>query len=78
MGNLFDELRRVFPDVAPKTCRKVGHITRAEAEAQRESILRSPDCKDADALRVYRCTNCNQFHVGHAKEAGNDEGEGRG
>ena len=69
MGNLFDELRRVFPHVEPTTCRKIGHLTRAEAEAQLTSILSSPDCKDADSLRVYRCANCNQFHVGHSKEA---------
>lgn len=78
MGNLFDELRRVFPHVEVQTCRKIGHLTRAEAEAQRDSILRSPDCKDADSLRVYRCANCNQFHVGHAKEAQHEEDQRRG
>lgn len=69
MGNLFEELRRVFPGVAAKTCRKVGHITREAADTQLASIRSSPDCKDADSLRVYRCSNCNQFHVGHSKEA---------
>lgn len=68
MGNLFDELRRVFPHVESKTCRKIGHLTPEAADAQLTSILQSPDCKDAGALRVYRCTNCNQYHVGHAKE----------
>jgi hypothetical protein len=68
MGNLFDELRRVFPHVAAQTCRKTGHLTREAAEAQRTSLLASPDCKDASSLRVYRCPNCNQFHVGHHKE----------
>jgi hypothetical protein len=69
MGNLFDELRRVFPQVEPRTCKKIGHLTRAAAETQLASIVSSPDCIDADALRVYRCANCQQFHVGHSKEA---------
>ncbi len=69
MGNLFEELRKIFPHVESTTCRKIGHLTQAEADAQLASILRSPDCKDAGSLRVYRCANCNQFHVGHSKEA---------
>ena len=69
MGNLFDELRRVFPDAAPATCRKIGHLTMEAAEAQLASIRSSPDCEDGDGLRVYRCTNCSQLHVGHAKDA---------
>lgn len=69
MGNLFDELRRVFPHVEVETCKKVGHLTFEAAEAQLTSLRSSPDCKDGDALRVYRCTRCQQFHVGHAKEA---------
>lgn len=68
MGTLLDELRRLFPHVAPRPCRKVGHLTRASAEAQLASIRLAPDCVNADALGVYVCGNCGQFHVGHDKE----------
>lgn len=68
MGNLFEELRRMFPNVEPRPCKKIGHLTRASAEAQLASLRASPDCVNPDTLRIYECGSCRQLHVGHPKE----------
>lgn len=68
MGNIHDELRRLFPHVVPRPCRKIGYVNRQDAEAHLAGLLTSPDVIDPAALYIYRCRNCSQFHVGHEKE----------
>lgn len=66
MSTLRDALAALFPDVAARQCRKVGHKSQGKAEAHLRAMRRRAEtCVDPDALATYRCGRCGLWHTGH-------------
>ena len=68
MGTLQGELGRVFHTHPP--CRKVRHKTQGEALAHMRQLLAAPNCVRPEALQVYPCHRCGDWHVGRDRLEG--------